>query len=262
MVDNTDFYYKNLFLTNKQDKPICLFVSGAEQSGTTWCSLSLAHAINSFKKRVLVVDGNGNFSNISSYLALKNTNYIEDYLKGKNTLNQLISAYKNKDFNILTAISGNRFIDNIPMGRYQIFADDLQILSKNYDYTFIDIGNEGRETSFNLYQIANNVIILCSEKSTDLVKTFDLIKFVNESDISAKCKIIINKVNSFEDGYKIYEKLNRATERNGLKFPELLGIIRTDARIRDTIKNKEMLLSRYPTSEAAQDVVEIAKKLI
>ena len=148
------------------------------------------------------------------------------------------------------------------MGRYQIFADDLQILSKNYDYTFIDIGNEGNENSFNLYQIANNIIILCSEKSTDLVKTFDLIKFVNESDISAKCKIIINKVNSFEDGYKIYEKLNRATERNGLKFPELLGIIRTDARIRDTIKNKEMLLSRYPTSEAAQDVVEIAKKLI
>ncbi len=262
MVSNTDLSFENLFLANKKYSSICLFVSGAEQSGATWCSLSLAHAINSLKKRVLVVDGNGNLSNISSYLALKNTNYLEDYMKGKKTLNQLVCAYKNKNFNILTANSGNKYVEQIATGRYQIFTNDLQILSENYDHMFIDIGSQINDNAFNLYQIADNIIILCSEKSTDLIKTFELIKFINESEISAKCKIIINKVNSFEDGYKIYEKLNRAIERNGLKFPELLGIIRGDARIRDTIKNKEMLLSRYPASEAAQDIVEIAKKLI
>jgi hypothetical protein len=33
-----------------------------------------------------------------------------------------------------------------------------------------------------------------------------------------------------------------------------------DTRIRDTIKNKELLLSRYPTSEAAVDVFSIAER--
>jgi hypothetical protein len=47
-----------------------------------------------------------------------------------------------------------------------------------------------------------------------------------------------------------------------LKFPDLLGIIRLDARIRDTIKNKDLLLSRYPESEAAQDISEIAKGFV
>ena len=103
--------------------------------------------------------------------------------------------------------------------------------------------------------------MMCSENNADLIKTFDLIKFMNEINIPANYYLIINKVNSFEDGYKIYEKLNKAADRNNLRFPDLLGIVRMDTRIRDTIKNKELLLSRYPTSEAALDICGIAKKL-
>ena len=261
MDEYVDFVYKNIFLANDKNSSVYLFVSGAEQTGSTWVSLSLAHAINNNNKKVLIVDGNGNLSNISSYLGIKNENCIERYISGKSTLNQNICAYKNKNFNLLTAISGNKYITSLPMGRYQIFIDDLQILSKNYDFTFIDIGIIKKEYSLNLYQIARNIIICCSENSADLAKTFEIIKFVNEANMTAKCKMIINKVNSFEDGYKIYEKLNKASERNGLKFPELLGIIRADARIRDTIKNKELLLNRYPESEAAIDICEIVEKI-
>lgn len=84
---------------------------------------------------------------------------------------------------------------------------------------------------------------------------------MNETKIDANYNLIINKVNSFEDGYKIYEELNKAADRNGLKCLDLLGIVRIDTRIRDTIRNKELLLSRYPTSEAALDICNIAKKL-
>lgn len=44
--------------------------------------------------------------------------------------------------------------------------------------------------------------------------------------------------------------------------PELLGIIRRDTRVRDSIRNQAPLISRYPTSEAAEDVIAIAGKLI
>ena len=81
---------------------------------------------------------------------------------------------------------------------------------------------------------------MCSENNADIIKTFDLIKFMNETNISANYYLIINKVNSFEDGYKIYEKLDKAADRNRLNFPELLGIVRIHTRIRDTIKNKEL----------------------
>ena len=208
------------------------------------------------------MDGNGELANISSYISMHNPVYIEEYIEGKKTLNQVVTPFKNKDFNILSAISGNKYLATMPLGRIQLFAQDLQIISENYDFTFIDLGVGVALENLGLLQIADNVVLLCSENTADLVKTLDLIRYINQLDIPINCKLIINKVNSFEDGYKIYKKLNKASERNGLNFPELLGIIRNDTRIRDTIRNKDLLLTRYPTSEAAQDVSEIAKKLV
>ena len=256
-----DLIYSNLFLKHETPRNLSVLISGAERIGTSWCALSIAHALNAEKKRILLVDGNGNFSNISSYLILQNTSFLEDYIKGKKTLNQLTVPYKNKNFHILTAEQGNNYLAVLPLGRVQIMAEDLQILAENYDHTIIDLGTELTDKNLSLCQIADNILIMCSENSADLIKTFDLIKFMNETKIDANYNLIINKVNSFEDGYKIYEELNKAADRNGLKCPDLLGIVRIDTRIRDTIRNKELLLSRYPTSEAALDICNIAKKL-
>ena len=44
--------------------------------------------------------------------------------------------------------------------------------------------------------------------------------------------------------------------------PPLLGIIRRDTRVRDAIRNQTPLINRFPTSEAAEDVIAIARKLI
>lgn len=259
--DETNSIYNRLFLKNGFQRHISVFISGADNIGTSWCALTIAHAFNLEKKKVLLVDGNGDFSNIASYLSLQSPQYLEQYISGKKTLNQLILAYKNKDFNILTGETGNGYLDEQPLGRIHLFADDLNIIAGNYEQTLIDAGTNISEKTMSLCQIADNIILMCSENNADLVKTFDLIKFMNEINLSANYYLIINKVNSFEDGYKIYEKLNKAADRNHLKFPELLGIVRTDTRIRDTIKNKELLLLRYPTSEAALDICGIAKKL-
>lgn len=261
MAETANELYERLFLRKGVDQRISVLISGTGQIGTSWCSLSIAHALNLEKRRVLLVDGNGNFSNIDSYFQLNGHKYLEDYVNGSKTLNQLLTAYKNKDFHILTGLPGHDYLSEQPFGRLQIFADDLCILAENYDHTIIDAGTQINEKNLSLCEIADNIILTCSENNADLIKTFDLIKVFNERQIPANYYLIINKVNSFEDGYKIYEKLHKASDRNGLKFPELLGIVRLDTRVRDTIKNKELLLTRYPSSEAAMDICNIAKKL-
>ncbi len=261
MNENLNMVYNRLFLKKGTSKHVSILISGAEHVGTSWCALSIAHALNLEKKKVLLVDGNGDLFNISSYLSLQNPHYLEQYIAGEKTLNQLICAYKNQNFNILTGESGKDYLAEQPLGRIHLFADDLIILAENYDYTIIDAGTNISEKTLSLCQIADNIILMCSENNVDLIKTLELMKFMNACNLSANYYLIVNKVNSFEDGYKVYEKLNRAADRNSLKFPELLGSVRIDTRIRDTIKNKELLLSRYPASEAALDICNIAKKI-
>lgn len=261
MNNDLDLVYKRLFLENGMPRHISAFISGAEQTGTSWCALNIAHALNLEKNKVLLVDANGNFSNIGSYLKLSAPLYLEAYTQGKKTLNQLITAYKNKDFNILAATAGNNYLLDQSQGRIQIFAEDLNIIAQNYNHTIIDLGTEVNEKNLSLCRISDNIIIMCSKKTTDLVRTLEIIKFIERTGINANYNLIINKVNSFEDGYKIYKELSKAADRSGIDIPKLLGIVRVDTRIRDTIRNKELLLTRYPTSEAAIDICGIAKKM-
>ena len=253
--------YEQLFIKTETNHHLSVFVSGAERIGASWCALSVAHALNLRKKKVLLVDGNGGFSNICSYIYLNNPLYLEEYIEGNKTLNQLVTAYKNKNFNILTAQSGNNYISEQPIGRVHVFSSDLKVLVKDYDHTIIDIGKDLSKNNFVFCQMADNINIVCSDKSSDLIKTFELIQFIYKRGLSAACNLIINRVNSFEDGYKIYKELCKAVERSGIEEPKLLGIVRFDARIRDTVKNKELLLIRYPASEAAIDIHHIAQKL-
>lgn len=261
MSNSYNVIYEHLFLRKSRNHNISVFISGAEQSGTTWCSLSVSHAINQEKQKVLFVDANGNFSNASSYLPIHNDLLLEDYTKGNKTINQILCAYKNKNFNLLIAKSGGKFLQSMQIGRINIFAEDLMSISEEYDHTIIDVDATNVDKTLNLCQIANNIILVCSENNADIIKTFELIRKLNEAEIDANYYLIINKVNSFEDGFKVYEKLCKASDRSSLKYPNLLGIVRFDTRVRDTIKNKELLLTRYPTSEAALDIKNIAKKL-
>ena len=154
MDNDLDLVYKQLFLENGTSRHIFSFISGTEQTGTSWCALSIAHALNVEKNKVLLVDANGNFSNIASYLKLDSPLYLEAYTQGKKTLNQLITAYKNRDFNILTASAGTNYLLNQQQGRIQIFAKDLNIIAQNYDYTIIDLGTEIHEKNLSLCLIS------------------------------------------------------------------------------------------------------------
>lgn len=262
MSEPFDVSYKQLFLDKDVSHHISVLLAGSEHIGVSWCALSLAHALNFSKQKVLLIDGNGNFSNISTYMLLQNPLYLDDYFQGKKTLNQLITAYRNKDFNILTAKPGNNYLELNPLGRIHVLINDLMALIAPYDHTLIDIGSDINEKNMAFCHIADNLIFILSQKNSDLVKTFETINFLHKKGIRAKYNLIINKVNSFEDGYKIFKELSKATDKNNLPMLHLLGIIRNDTRVRDTIRNKELLLSRYPTSEAAVDIKNIAQKLI
>ena len=74
--------------------------------------------------------------------------------------------------------------------------------------------------------------------------------------------IVINQVDSVLEGERVFGLIKKACD-DFLKIElYLLGVIRRDTRVRDAIKNKVSIISRYPTAEASEDVWSIAKKLV
>ena len=104
--------------------------------------------------------------------------------------------------------------------------------------------------------------MVCTVEATSLSDGYAVIKMMSMQVSRSDINIVVNQANSLREGQRTYDTLLKAC-RNFLKInPPLLGIVRRDTRVRDSIRNQASILTRYPTSEAAEDVIAIAGKLI
>lgn len=250
---------KSLFL--QQNHTVVAITSGFGSMGKTWLAVTLAHAINLLKKSVLLFDADNGLLNTDFQVGVNLQGKIEEVLNGDKTLNQIITPLGRKKFDIIADTPGNNVLNNVAVGRLQILREEISLLSDNYDYTILDFPTDEKLFSHFL-PTPVDLILVCTNEPSNLVSTYN---FLQKSSDSAKYKnlrIIVNYANSYEEGLQTYNILRHACEKYIKVTPPLLGVVRRDTRVRNAINNQVLLLNRYPTSEAAQDVMQIAHRIV
>ena len=249
---------KNLFLS--QNDNITAIASGATGMGKTWLAISLAQALNMLRQKVLLFDADNGLQNIMFQLALQNSN-IDEVINDKKSINQIVESFNKKRLDVICGISGSNILVDIPVGRLQTLREDLLIEASRYDNVLIDLPNEEKIFQHFLPQNAD-LILICTGDPANLVATYKFLQETVQNYKYNRLQIIVNYANSYEDGLQTYNILHRACGQYIKSIPELLGVIRIDTRVRDAIRNQVPFMNRYPDSEAAEDVINIAKKLI
>lgn len=248
---------KNLFLTPPAQ--ITAITSGFGSMGKTWLAATLAQALNMLHKSVLLFDANNGLLNTDFQLGLNSSYYLNQVISGEITLNQAVVPVNKKKFDVISGRAGSDLLDGVPVGRLQILREELVMLAQNYNEVVIDLP----ATDKILHNLLppSQIILVCTNDPSNLVSTYDFLQ-KNLSGLSYKSlQILINYANSYEEGLRTYDTLRRACEQYMTSTPPLLGVIRRDTKVRDVIRNQVLLLNRYPGSEAAEDVINIAKKL-
>lgn len=250
---------KNLFLP--QSNNISAIASGAGSMGKTWFATTLAHAINHLQKSVLLLDADNGLSDISFQIGITPQTTINDVAKGEKCFNQAIYSFNKKNFDVIGGITGSEILESMSVGDLQILQEELVISAKNYDKVIIDM--PASDKIMNHFIPRNiNLILVCTNDPSNLVSTY---KFLQEAVSAYEYKslqIVVNYANTYEEGLQTYNTLRRACEQFIKSTPHLLGVIRRDTRVRDAIRNHSLLLNRYPNSEAAEDVINIAHRLL
>ncbi len=236
--------------------------SGKGGVGKTWFSVTLAHALSGLRQKTLLFDGDLGLANIDIQLGLMVKDDLGSVIAGAKTLNQVIHHCDKTHFDIIAGRSGSAGLASMPVGRLQILGEDLSLLASNYNKVILDMGAGVEKPVRILSGMAEKIIVLCTDEPTSLTDAYAFIKIMAMQYPKCNLNVVINQANSIREGQRTYDTLLKAC-RNFLKIsPELLGIIRRDTRVRDSIRNQAPLISRYPTSEAAEDVIAIAGKLI
>ena len=246
-------------LTNGQN--MIAIASGKGGVGKTWLAITLTHALAKQKLRTLLFDGDLGLANLDIQLGLMPKHDLGSVIAGRLTLNQAVLTYEEGNFDIVAGRSGSGGLANVPVSRLQILGDDLNLLAAEYDKVIIDLGAGVERTVRQLAQSVGTCIVVATDEPTSLTDAYAFIKVTHVERPGEDIRIVINMANSTREGERTYNTLLKACEGFLKISPPLIGVIRRDGKVRESIKSQSSILTRFPNTEAATDVERIAEKL-
>lgn len=243
-------------------KNMIAVTSGRRGSGKTWFAVTLAHTLSLFKQKVMLFDGDCGLNNTKVQLGLDFANDLDAVIYGNRSLNQVVFGYEKGRFDIAAGNPGSSGLSTMSIGRLQILGDDLNILAQNYDKTILDMSAGMSNPAKVLAGMSQAVIVICTDEPQSITDNYAMIKLLATRYPKSSISIVINQVNSIEQGMRTYHMLEKACYEFLKITPPLLGVIRQDTRVRDSIRNQSTIISRYPQSEAALDVLAVARRIL
>lgn len=248
-------------VTPLRGQNVIAIASGKGGVGKTWFAITLTHALARQGRRTLLFDGDLGLANVDIQLGLMPKRDLGAVVDGIVTLQGAAHRFDEGGFDIIAGRSGSGSLANLPPFRLGQLRHDLAELARQYDTVVLDLGAGVDRTVRQLAGPAGTTLVVTTDEPTSLTDAYAFIKVTHTANPAADIRVVVNMAATDRDGERTYQTILKAC-RSFLNFaPPLAGIVRRDQKVRDTIRNQSPLLVRYPGSDAAQDVEQIASRL-
>jgi len=236
--------------------------SGKGGVGKTWFSITLSHALAKAGKKVLLFDGDLGLANIDVQLGLMPKRDLNDVIRGRLGIDKVIQEYPEGGFDIIAGRSGQAALSALPSQRLSLLRDQLLDVASQYDVVILDLGAGVDRTVRMLSATAVRTLLVTTDEPTSLTDAYAFIKLGSTAGMSKNVGIVINQATSESEGEKTYKTLLKACENFLRLKPPMVGMVRHDKKVKETIRHQSPILTRSPNADAATDVEKIAKKVI
>ncbi len=240
--------------------------SGKGGVGKTWFSITLAHALTINAAKVLVFDGDLGLANIDIQLGLTPSVDISNFINKELSMRDIIvrhriSTIEGHGFDVIAGRSGSGNMGSLHHQTVSTLKHALIDVAEDYDHVILDLGAGIDANVMSLAHQAGRTLVVISTEPTSLTDAYAFIKLRRMRDPSAQVAIVVNNAPGKKEGERVFDTLKKACQ-NFLGFtPSLLGIIRHDRHVADSIRAQMPILTRFQNSPAAEDVLAIAKLL-
>lgn len=240
---------------------VIAIASGKGGVGKTFFAITLTHALALRGHRTLLFDGDLGLANVDVQLGLMPNRDLGGVISGRLTLGQAKTVFAPGGFDVIAGRSGTGSLAALAPSRLSLLGSDLAELARSYDEVIMDLGAGVDRMVRQLASHAGRRLVVITSEPTSLTDAYAFIKVTMGDDPKSDLRIVVNQAKSTADGERTYATLLKACE-NFLRFsPGLAGVVRRDRRVIESIRTQTPLLSRFPSTEAADDIKAIAARL-
>ena len=243
-------------------KNIIAVASGKGGVGKTWFSISLSQAMAKRGNKVLLFDGDLGLANVDVQLGLMPRHDLSAQMRSGMPMKNIVTHFETGNFDVIAGRSGAASLASIPLQQIAKMSLDLMEISPSYDVVVIDLGAGIDRTVRQLAAVAGNTIIVLNDEPTSMTDAYAYIKLSHNTGDQQNIQLLVNSAQSHEEGKKTYQTIGKACQTFLGVTPPLLGIIRMDKKVKETIKRQIPILTNFPGTDAAQDVESITNQVL
>ncbi len=232
--------------------------SGKGGVGKTNFAVNFAYIMaNEFEKKILLIDADIGMANIHLFLNIDPTKSIKNLFTGAKIEELIHHAY---GFDALLGFSGIDDLFELEDVSIQTIVNELENISKNYDYIVIDTGAGIDEKVAAFLRASHKSYVITTPEPPAFMDAYALIKSVYNIYGYNSFKVIVNMCKSKEEGEYTFNKLNVSAKKFlGIEL-ELLGTLPYTSMLPKVVKQKEIIARLYPRDGYSLGVKQICQE--
>jgi flagellar biosynthesis protein FlhG len=239
---------------------VITITSGKGGVGKTNISVNMSLYLASLGYSTCLFDADMGLANVDILLGLYPEFTLEDVLSGQKQMKDIILKGPS-GLDIIPGSSGVKMLADPEPGNIEYLVKSLSELGE-YDYFIFDTSAGISKNVISFCLTSPEIVLVMTPEPTSITDAYALLKILCLNNIESTVMIAINQCMSMEVAYKLFAKFREVVQKN-LKmdiFP--LGTIPLDPHVSKSVKEQEPLIIRYPVSDAAKGIKNLARYLI
>ncbi|MDD3172575.1 MAG: MinD/ParA family protein [Herbinix sp.] len=238
--------------------------SGKGGVGKSSISVNLAIALSRLGNRVIILDADFGLANIEVMLGIRPKYNLADLMFHGKSLSDIITLGPD-NIGFISGGSGIQELTNLTRDQIVYLIQKLVELDEKADIIIVDTGAGIADSVLEFVAASSEVLLVATPEPTSITDAYALLKTLNrKTDISLQdtvIKMVANRIDNYEDGKELYDKLSLVVNKFlNLKL-EYLGALPQDASVSKAVMKQKPAMVLYPNSHFSKTLTTFANIL-